>query len=98
MITSKRTHDLESNEAPSRYHRGRLTSFFLRAPKFHLVVILVLLATTVGFATWRSISIYRLEREIAANKLQTREAMVAQSGELLQLPRCRSHGRYAARS
>lgn len=87
MVTSNTTDAVESNEPPSRSanHRGSPKSFLLRAPTFHLVVIVVLLATTLGFATWRWISIHRLEREIAANKQQTREAMVAQSGELLQL-------------
>jgi hypothetical protein len=56
-----------------------------RSPKFHLVLIVMLLATTLGFATWRSMSVHRLEGEVVANRQQAREAMVAVSGELLQL-------------
>lgn len=87
MMTTKTADALASSDGSSMTsnHRGRLASFLLGAPKFHLVLIAVLLVTTLGFAMWRSISIYRLEGKIATNKQQTRDAMVAQSGELLQL-------------
>ncbi len=67
------------------HHRGKLTSYLLSAPKFHLALIVVLLATTFGVVIWRSISVHRLDDEIATTKQHAREAMVAQSGELLRL-------------
>ncbi len=86
-MTTKTAHVMESSGTPDTTpaHRGRVTKFLLSAPKFHLGLIVVLLATTVGFAVWRSVSIHRLEDEIAMTEQRARNAMVAQSGELLQL-------------
>lgn len=72
----------DRSAAPSR---GRVASFLLGAPRFHLAVIVVLAIATLWFAIWRLVSVGSLEGKVRAERKAARAAMIAQSGELLQL-------------
>jgi hypothetical protein len=88
---TKSTATLDANQAhPSDVRgtprsRGRIASVLLKPSKLHLVLVVVLLLTTLGFAVWRSTSIRSLENEVAATRAQAHDAMTMQAGELLQL-------------
>ncbi len=64
---------------------SRFTRLLLVPSRLHLVLVVLLLATTLGLAIWRFASVQRLEREVVATREQAREAMAAQTSELLQL-------------
>lgn len=65
--------------------RERVATLLLKPSKLHLVLVVVLAMTTLGFAVWRSASVHSLENEVAATRAQARDAMTVQAGELLQL-------------
>lgn len=63
----------------------RLKRYLFGAPKLHLALIVLLAAASLAMFVWRLVSVTRLEGEVRDVKAQARTAMVAQSGELLQL-------------
>ncbi len=65
--------------------KGRVARALLVPSKLHLVLVVLLLAATLALAIWRFSSVQRLEGEVAATRVEAREAMTVQAGELLQL-------------
>src|SRR5688572_16019115 len=65
--------------------RGRMARLLLEPSKLHLVLIVMLLATTLAALVWRSVSVHALERQLGAARTQARAEMSAHAGELLKL-------------